>query len=133
MHELNARDQGLFTQRRRDGRQGQWLPQAALSAALGPAQRTDDALGPYMALVATGRDPLEHLSSTTQARWRAAGGRTARLPDLRPALGDRADRWCYLVRPDRVVLHEDPLSGAQSLVHEGLALLGGTERQPSAE
>jgi 3-(3-hydroxy-phenyl)propionate hydroxylase len=83
-------------------------------------ERSDDALGPAVALVGLGADAASRLDQPLRARWAAAGGGVARLA---PG-GFARPGWCAVVRPDRTVLHDGPAADAPRIVRESLAILG---------
>ena len=114
----NAFAEGLFVRGGRGGRRGAWFPQSVVRSDAGAVQLSDDLLGPELALVGLGVDPAHSLSESTQRQWSQAGGRTVRLPDTR----ERG--WCFVVRPDRTVMHDGPIEEAERLVTESLGLLG---------
>jgi len=127
-------------------RRGEPLRQTQVRSSVGERCLSDDALGTGFALVGFGKDPALHLDAETASALRAIGGRCVHLgvrdsgsefddldgtlvPDLAP------DGWVALVRPDRIVLHDGPVTESVRIVREGLALLGHTLRvaakQPS--
>jgi 3-(3-hydroxy-phenyl)propionate hydroxylase len=96
----------------------------AVRGALFPQiERSDEQLGPHLALVGIGVDPGSRLSAESRERWARAGGRTVQLAWP----GER--RWpvgrCYVVRPDRTILHDGPIADVDRLVEESLAMLAG--------
>ncbi|NNE19657.1 MAG: 3-(3-hydroxyphenyl)propionate hydroxylase, partial [Myxococcales bacterium] len=159
----NQFDRGLFVEhRRRRMRRRSAQPKTGLTrGALFPQawiQRgsdgcwSDDALGDGLALVGFGIDPEEHLGQAA-ADWRAAGGTCIQLchrgqrlhrgegdqvwEDISGALvpGIAPVGWAAVVRPDRTVLHDGPVTEAARLVGETQALLGAVDVQsgPSDE
>jgi 3-(3-hydroxy-phenyl)propionate hydroxylase len=126
----NAFARGLFVPGGRRDRRGSWLPQWRARTPAGAVERSDDQLGSSLALVGLGVDPESALSSTSRDRWVHAGGRIVSLsPDIEAST--RSARtwppgWCFVVRPDRTVLHDGPLVDVDRLVRESLALLAAT-------
>jgi 3-(3-hydroxy-phenyl)propionate hydroxylase len=133
---------GLFLRGRGGARlvRGGQLPQGLVRMAPGaPAIPSDDCLGDMLTLVGFGCDPATQLSLPLQAAWHAAGGRCLTLghrgqtglglrawEDMTDALvpGAAPVGWVAVVRPDRTVLHDGPLSTVETVVRESLALLG---------
>lgn len=119
MKPKNAFDEGLFIPDHGGRRcRGAWVPQSLVPAETGRAQLTDEVLGPSLALVGVGVDPSASLSERSRRCWSGAGGRMVRLPLA--ADGGR----CFVVRPDRTVMHDGPVAEADRLVRESLRLLG---------
>ncbi|MBX7193393.1 MAG: bifunctional 3-(3-hydroxy-phenyl)propionate/3-hydroxycinnamic acid hydroxylase [Sandaracinaceae bacterium] len=128
----NAYPDGLFVEGGSRGLRGTWFPQGLLD--VGTIVRSDDLLGPSLALVGLGRDPHPHLSEATLARWSRAGGRVVHVgargaacpaEDLEGRLvpGLAPHGSCVVVRPDRTILHDGSVERAEQLVDEALALL----------
>jgi 3-(3-hydroxy-phenyl)propionate hydroxylase len=115
-----------------------------LVAHAGQVKPSDDVLGDGFVLVGLGVDPSAHLDDEARARWRAIGGRFVAITHR----GQRVDRHAreprsercedltgrflgssaslgrvVVVRPDRGVLREAPLSAIDELVDETLAVL----------
>ena len=120
----NAFENGLFIPRARHGLQGQTLPQTRMGEGSPQGQRSDDILGDSLALVSCDGDPAAHLTETTAQLWQNIGGRSLVVPDLHSGFNPPKPSWCYVVRPDRVILHEGPVQQADSLVQASLRLLG---------
>jgi len=121
---------------------GSMLPQAWVRrGGRGTPLLSDDVLGPHWALIGFGVDAASRLPSQLLDRWTHIGGKTwqwchrgqaqhlappeRRLEDLD---GDVLPRrvplgWVALVRPDRCVLAEGPVSSAPALVARALRLL----------
>ena len=153
----NQFDQGLFVERRRresrDGRtrltRGAMFPQAWIQQGEKGCW-SDDALGEGMVLVGFGIDPEPHLGNVA-ADWRAAGGTCVQLchrgQRLHRRNGERVWEdisgafvpgvapvgWSAIVRPDRTVLHDGPITEAPRLVREALDRLGTTSAHPRSE
>ncbi|MGR8922047.1 MAG: bifunctional 3-(3-hydroxy-phenyl)propionate/3-hydroxycinnamic acid hydroxylase [Gammaproteobacteria bacterium] len=145
MKPKNEYRRGLFVRRHGAGRlvRGGLLPQGWLRRADGAVVPGDDALGDGFCVVGFGVDPDRHLDPETRAALEAIGGRTLhighrgqqldRAPDGRyfEDLGDafvpaRAPvGWAAIVRPDRIVMHDGPVTEAARLVRESIALLEG--------
>lgn len=117
MKPKNAFDEGLFARGASGGLRGAWFPQSVVRSSSAD-QLSDELLGPELAVVGLGADPAASLSSATARRLRSAGGRTVRLP--RTGAGAR----CFVVRPDRTVMHEGPIEAAERVVSESMNLLG---------
>lgn len=138
----NEFDAGLFLKGSSRLRRGGVLPQGWVRSPEGVVALSDDALGSALNLVGFGRDPSDHLSKDTAARWAARGGSVLQFrqrgesvhrganayEDLDNSLtpGGAPYGWCAVVRPDRTVLHDGPIEDAERLVHESLALLSGS-------
>lgn len=134
----NAYPKGLFARGRGRAGRGTWWPQGVVQAPSGDSVLSDEALGPDLALVSFGADALRHLSEVSRRRWSSAGGRVVSFASGRGAGGRGAyrdvdgalpraaalDGWCVVVRPDRTILHDGPVSEAERVVRESLALLG---------
>ncbi len=140
----NSYPKGLFARGRGRVRRGTWWPQGLVVSPSGDLVLSDEALGPELALVAFGGDPLRHLSDENRTRWSCAGGRIVSFAPGRSSGGDGVyvdvdgalprgaplDGWCVVVRPDRTVLHDGPVAEADRVVRECLALLG-TAHEPT--
>jgi 3-(3-hydroxy-phenyl)propionate hydroxylase len=101
--------------------------------------RSDDVLGPAIALVGFGEDPAACLPADVQRRWTEVGATTVTIApedggEQRPSsayvvLEDARvsrlvrQRWCAVVRPDRTVLHDGPAAEAARIASDVLALL----------
>jgi 3-(3-hydroxy-phenyl)propionate hydroxylase len=154
----NEFDRGLFVERRRRGlrrrpvqprtqlTRGAMFPQAWIQRGSDGCW-SDDALGHGLTLVGFGIDPERHLGSSAAA-FTAAGGTCIQLchrgqrihrgegehvwEDISGAFipGVAPVGWAAVVRPDRTILHEGPVTEAARLVGEALALLGAEDAQP---
>jgi 3-(3-hydroxy-phenyl)propionate hydroxylase len=137
----NAFARGLFVPGGARRLRGTWLPQGPVRSPAGSITRSDEVLGPELALVGLGADPRSRLSERTLRRWSRAGGRTVHVaPRGEQASARWADGhedvsgrlvprtalpgWCLVVRPDRTVLHDGPTADADRIVRESLRLLG---------
>jgi 3-(3-hydroxy-phenyl)propionate hydroxylase len=134
----NSYPKGLFARGRGRVRRGAWWAQSVVRSPSGDRILSDEILGPELALVAFGGDPLGHLSYESRTRWSSAGGRVVSFAsdrgpgrygvyvDIEGALtrGAALDGWCVVVRPDRTILHDGPVAEAERVVRESLALLG---------
>ncbi|WP_083941243.1 bifunctional 3-(3-hydroxy-phenyl)propionate/3-hydroxycinnamic acid hydroxylase MhpA [Pseudoduganella violaceinigra] len=134
----NRFPRGLFQRGGSDARlvRGGQLPQGLVRRAPGaPCVLSDEALGNGLSLIGFGCDPSQHLSAPLQAAWRAIGGQFVAMrhrgqPDLGPGnwedMGDTLVPgaapvgWVAAVRPDRVVMHDGPLSSVDDIVTEVL-------------
>ena len=134
-------DEGLFW-RNRHARKllaGSMLPQGWVRAGDEPTPRlSDDALGLQWALIGFGVDPAQHVSPALLERWSRLGGKAwqwcqrSQAQHLAPA--DRRLEaldenvlprlapmgWVAIVRPDRCVMAEGPLSEVESLLQRAL-------------
>jgi 3-(3-hydroxy-phenyl)propionate hydroxylase len=99
------------------GRRRGVLPQRRVRNPDGALVRSDDVIGPGLALVS---DVALCLAPDTRRRWRALGGTSLRQRNVLARRG-----WCAIVRPDRAILHEGPASDADRIVREAIALLAG--------
>jgi 3-(3-hydroxy-phenyl)propionate hydroxylase len=133
---------GLFYRGKTGSRlvRGGLLPQGMVRHAPGsPCVPSDYYLGDSLALVGFGCDPTVHLSQTLLNAWRAAGGNCVALrhggqtglgtdswEDVTDVLVPNAAPvgWVAVVRPDRTVMHDGPLSAVEAIVRESLNLLG---------
>ncbi|UCH30102.1 MAG: FAD-dependent monooxygenase [Myxococcales bacterium] len=151
----NQFDRGLFVERRRRGlRRPSAQPKTQLTRGAmfpqGWIQRgsdgcwSDDALGDGLTLVGFGIDPEEHLGQTAAA-LSAVGGTCIQLchrgqrihrregdhvwEDISGAFvpGTAPVGWAAVVRPDRTILHDGPVTEAARLVRETLAVLGAED------
>jgi 3-(3-hydroxy-phenyl)propionate hydroxylase len=136
-------ERGLFVKGRgsRLGRGGV-ISQFRVRTPEGLVLRSDDVLGPALALVglgAGGADALSRLDTASRERWAGLGGTTVSvvLPEQReqgdngvcvvlddamsPELLRRG--WCAVVRPDGTVLHDGSATELESVVREASALL----------
>ncbi len=156
----NEFDRGLFVERRRRGLRGRpTQPKTQLTrGAMFPqawCQRgsdgcwSDDALGDGLTLIGFGIDPEPYLGSSAAA-FSAAGGACIQLchrgqrihrsdgdnvwEDISGAFipGIAPIGWAAVVRPDRTILHDGPVTEAARLVGETLALLGAGYAQPDS-
>lgn len=120
----NTFPRGLFVPGGDRAQRGSWIRQVAVRFGSPARLRSDDILGPTLALVGIGADPTRALSDRSRRRWRHAGGRAVQLdaPDL--VVGQARHPWCLVVRPDRTILHDGPIQDAERLVRESLRLLG---------
>ena len=115
---------GLFVRGRGRLDRGGLLPQVRVRTAGGDEVRSDDVLGPHLALVGLGADPSTHLGAATQQRWAERGGTIAHgLVDQAFAPDLLRRGWCAVVRPDRTILHDGPAADAERIVSEAIALL----------
>jgi 3-(3-hydroxy-phenyl)propionate hydroxylase len=134
-------DRGLFVRGRRGRvRRGDLLPQVLVRSPDGSIAMSDDVLGPRLAVVGFGDDPLAYMSADTRRQWVTLGGGTVTLASpastgaggahlviqggIEPDVLQR--RWCAVVRPDRTVLHDGPAAEADRIVREAMALLATT-------
>ncbi|WP_296000858.1 bifunctional 3-(3-hydroxy-phenyl)propionate/3-hydroxycinnamic acid hydroxylase [Rugamonas sp.] len=133
---------GLFQPGRSGARlvRGGQLPQGLLRRdTRSPCVPSDDVLGQKLVIVGFGCNPADHLSAQLQSAWRHAGGATLEVrhrgqpgqggqswEDMTDALvpGAAPVGWVAVVRPDRTVLHDGPLSQLRGIVCESLVLLG---------
>jgi 3-(3-hydroxy-phenyl)propionate hydroxylase len=139
----NSFKRGLFQPGRGGTRlvRGGQLPQGLVRRdAQSPCVPSDDVLAQQLALVGFGCAPQDHLSLPLQSAWRQAGGTLLALryrgqpghgpqswEDMTDALvpGAAPVGWVAVIRPDRTVLHDGPLSELDRIMRESLALLRG--------
>ncbi|MCY1017066.1 bifunctional 3-(3-hydroxy-phenyl)propionate/3-hydroxycinnamic acid hydroxylase [Pyxidicoccus sp. MSG2] len=137
-------ERGLFVRGRSRSRlrRGGMLPQGWLRGDDGSVRLSDDVLGPSLTLLGFGPDAGGQLDAAARAAFTAAGGRVVQLrhrgqrlhraahgdswEDLHEALtpGAAPFGWAAIVRPDRTVLTDGPVSEVNRLVREALLLLG---------
>lgn len=118
---------------------GECFPQTWVSRA-NENRWSDDVLGSGFSLVGFGEDPNRHLADTARD-WRAAGGSCVQLchrgqvlhrtdadhvwedvvgtlvPDKAPV------GWAAVVRPDRTIMHQGPVTESARLVRDTLGML----------
>ncbi|ATB41327.1 3-(3-hydroxyphenyl)propionate hydroxylase [Cystobacter fuscus] len=143
---------GLFVEGRTSSNlvRGGVLPQGWLRGADGSTRLSDDVFGPSLTLIGFGLDTSERLDAATRADFAASGGRVVQIrhrgqrlhraahgdswEDLHEALipGAAPFGWAALVRPDRTVLHDGPVSEVNRLVREALVLLGAPRAADAA-
>lgn len=129
---------GLFAPPRRGPlRRGALFPQVLLRAPGGEVVRSDDVLGPRLALVGFGTDV--HLSEATRARWSALYGTSLMVgPGGHVPIDDASlfarlveKKWCAVLRPDRTILHDGPAADAERITADAIALLREGQREGS--
>jgi len=135
---------GLFVRGRSGAKlvRGGVLPQGWLRNGQGEITLSDDVLGPSMTLLGFGSDMESMVDAETLADFSAAGGKIV-------SIGPRGQRhaqrrignywedlddtfiptsvppgWAAIVRPDRTVLHDGPITEVRRLLRESLNLLG---------
>lgn len=136
---------GLFVTGRSRSRlvRGGLLPQGLVRRHAGaPAMQSDDAIGPRLALIGFGCDPVQALSPSLHLAWSQKGGAVVQICHRgQAAIGEHAWEdmtdvlvpgaapvgWVAVVRPDRTVLHDGPLEEIETIVSESLAMLGATQ------
>jgi 3-(3-hydroxy-phenyl)propionate hydroxylase len=137
-------DEGLFWRDRHARRllAGSMLPQGWVRAGDGgPPQLSDDALGVQWSLIGFGVDPAAYLDTALIGRWDRLGGtlwqwcHRGQAQHLAP--GDRRLEalddsvlprlapvgWVAIVRPDRCVMAEGPVSAVEPLLRRALQML----------
>jgi 3-(3-hydroxy-phenyl)propionate hydroxylase len=133
----NTFEHGLFHRERGTQRlrAGAMLPQGWVRRVSGGAPMlSDDVLGPHWALIGFGVDPATQLPPDMLRHWQAAGGRVwqwcHRAQGQPPAPGaqrlEALDEtllprrvpagWIAIVRPDRCVFSEGPLSQVEDML-----------------
>jgi len=125
----NAFADGLFVRADDRVRRGTWMAQSLVRSSGRTSVLSDEVLGPELALVGFGADPLRWLSERSRRHWSNAAGRIVHLEatsDLEGRLvgGAAPEGWCLVVRPDRTILHGGPVEAANRIVRESLRLLG---------
>lgn len=135
---LRYRD-GLFVKGRGRLQRGTWLPQGLVRCPDGDTRLSDGALGDHLTLVGFAVDPRAHLDAAAIDEWRAIGGQIVQIAmraqvrhrdaqayeDLTGVLvpGAAPVGWAAVIRPDRIVLHDGPVTDAARLIRESRALL----------
>lgn len=120
---------------RRGMRRGEPLKQIRVQTTDGAIGLSDDSLGSGFALVGFGQDPAAHLDANAIAALHAVGGRTVHIgkrgsgstiEDLDGTLASGSTRhdWVALVRPDRIVFHDGPITESSRIVREAITQLG---------
>ena len=129
---------GLFQRGRSRLRRGAQLPQVRVRTPHGEVRLSDDVLGDALSLVCFGPVARPGLPPALVERWQAHGGRFVDF-DLDAAAAEHREGhvdldgglraagaiagWCAVLRPDRVVLHDGPVTQAARLLEDTLALL----------
>ncbi len=143
----NVFGKGLFAAGRSQAKivRGGLLPQGWVRDPDGRIHLSDDALGPSLTLVGFGRDAAEGLDAATLRKFAACGGKVVQIAhrgqrqrvkregwreDLDGTFmpGVAPCGWAAVVRPDRTVLHDGPVTDVDRLVIESLALMGTPAR-----
>src|SRR5208283_5714339 len=111
------------------------LPQGWVRDPDGAVHLSDEALGPGVTLVGFGRDAREGLDATTARAFAARGGKVVQIAHRGQALhlcsedcwedldgtflpGAAPFGWVAVVRPDRTVLHDGPVTDVDQIVRE---------------
>jgi 3-(3-hydroxy-phenyl)propionate hydroxylase len=147
----NTFEEGLFWRARGSERlrAGAMLPQGWVRPATGGGPLlSDDALGLQWALIGFGVDPSAGLPTELLKHWQAAGGRVwqwcqrsqalhlappaQRLESLDEALLPRRVPlgWVAIVRPDRCVLAEGPVSAVEAMLRRAIELVAPAASSP---
>jgi 3-(3-hydroxy-phenyl)propionate hydroxylase len=134
-------DEGLFWRDRHARRlvAGSMLPQGWVRTGIGDAPRlSDDVLGLQWSLIGFGVDPVQHLDPALLERWSRLGGKAwqwchrsqaqhlapadRRLEALDESVMPRLAPmgWVAIVRPDRCVMAEGPVSEVEPLLQRAL-------------
>lgn len=120
---------------------GAMLPQGYVRRRDGDIRLSDDAIDAKFALIGFGVDPYPLLDARLLQQFLAAGGQVMQIAHRgqRPATGTQrcwedltgiflpglaGVGWAAVVRPDRTILHDGPVTQVDRLVRESLALLG---------
>jgi 3-(3-hydroxy-phenyl)propionate hydroxylase len=139
----NVFPRGLFVPGRSGSKltRGGPLPQGWVRGPDGAIRLSDEALGPALTLVGFGRNPRESLDAATARAFAASGGKVVAIAHSGQARhlrredcwedldgtflpGATSFGWAAVVRPDRTVLHDGPVTDANRIVSESLALMG---------
>jgi 3-(3-hydroxy-phenyl)propionate hydroxylase len=139
----NIFGKGLFAAGRSRAKlvRGGPLPQGWVRDSAGQIRLSDDALGSTLTLIGFGRDAGAMLDAATLRDFASCGGKVVQIAHRGQALHLRQEGWwedlegvflpgvapfgwAAVVRPDRTVLHDGPVTEADRLVRESLALLG---------
>lgn len=130
---------------------GSHMPQVWLKER-GQEQITlsDDALGQNFVMIGFGVNPAQDLSPELVRQWQAIGGRfmcvaaagSANQMDVSVSTWEDFDGrlmpdvaphgWVAIVRPDKVIMHDGPLTAAASMLKNMLSRIAGTEWPASA-
>lgn len=140
-------DEGLFWRERKATRlvAGSALPQGWVCSADGGGPRlSDDALGMQWSLIGFGVDPAALLDGALLERWDRLGGKVwqwcrrgqaqhqapagRRLEALDESVELAHTGWVAIVRPDRCVMAEGPVSQVAGLLGRALQMLEPAER-----
>ena len=137
---------GLFAPQDRAARlvRGGLLPQGWVRSPVDHHMvLSDEALGTSLALIGFGVDPAQSLETALRSGWAQAGGTllqflprgmaastaTPSWEDLAGVLvpGTAPVGWVAVVRPDRTIIVDGPLSDAPRMVRQTLGLLGASD------
>jgi 3-(3-hydroxy-phenyl)propionate hydroxylase len=143
----NAFARGLFVAGRSGSKlmRGGPLPQGWVRSADGEVRLSDDALGDALTLIGFGRDPLAALGGTAAREFAACGGKVVQIAHRGQSRRYRRDGsfedldgtfmpgaapfgWAAIVRPDRTIVHDGPVTEVDRLVRESLGLMGAPSR-----
>ncbi len=135
----NRFSKGLFTKGRGRLRRGACLPQFWLRDQEHQLRLSDDILADSLTLVGFGRDPAEHLTDAERDLFLSSGGHITQIclpgealhrgsaawEDISGALlPDAAPYgWCAVIRPDRVVVNDGPVTDAARLLESTRELM----------
>jgi 3-(3-hydroxy-phenyl)propionate hydroxylase len=137
--------EGLFVRGRSGARlvRGSLLRQGYVRNPKGELTLSDNAFGDSLALIGFGCDPYPSLDAGLQERFLTAGGKIVHVAHRGQQVKAPFDRvwedlegvflpgtapigWVVIVRPDRTILHDGPITAVNQLVRESLALLETT-------
>jgi 3-(3-hydroxy-phenyl)propionate hydroxylase len=128
---------------------GAVIPQGRVRGADGVIRLSDDVLGPGLTLIGFGHDPQQRLDSDLLRRFTTAGGKVVQIAHHGQRLHIAPERcwedlegvflpgvvrvgWAAVIRPDRTILHDGPISEVDRLVRESLDLLGVPKNSATA-
>jgi len=139
----NVFARGLFVPGRTCSKlvRGGSFPQGWVREPDGRVHLSDDALGSTLTLIGFGRDAGAMLDAATSRDFVSRGGKMVQIAHRGQSAHLGRDGWCEdlegvfmpgaapfgwaaVVRPDRTILHDGPVTEADRLVRESLALLG---------
>jgi 3-(3-hydroxy-phenyl)propionate hydroxylase len=134
---------GLFMKKSAGSKlvRGGVLPQGWVRGADGSMLLSDDVFGTSLTLIGFGSDAAAALDERTHRAFTAAGGKIVQIAhrgqhlhlvpercweDLEGAFMPKSVPfgWAAIVRPDRTIINDGPVTEASRLVSESLALLG---------
>jgi len=134
---------GLFVRGRAGPKlvRGAVIAQGRVRRADGAVRLSDDIMGLGLTLVGFGHDPQAQLDEGLLERFVAAGGKVVQIAHRGQRMHVAQQRcwedldgvflpgvapmgWAAVLRPDRTILHDGPVTDANRLVRESLGLLG---------
>ena len=136
----NRFPQGLFVKGGTKSKllRGGQMPQGLISLQNNQSSLSDDVLGDAFTMIGIGCDPIAVLDKETQDQWRKIGGQflylsTSHLSSenlhvntIKPIddfISSVPQDWIVITRPDRVIMHDGPLSQTPKIINQVLNML----------